>query len=248
MIKNFDIGFILFAYNEEKNLTILLEQIIDTLKFNKKIKKVFISICIQGKYESVKEVEDLKYKYSKELNFNISYIYFKQPLGIKKAFQKAYENLPKNLENYITMDCDLNHDPRDLNKLLEKFSEGFDIVIGSRYCEGGKIVGMPYWKKTLSILFNKFISIILKFPVIDKTSGFRIIKHKELNKVIQNTNSNGFPFYSEFLMILKNQDKRIIEVPIIFKKRVIGVSKMRIMKTIFDYLYLFYLIIFKIKN
>ena len=57
-----------------------------------------------------------------------------------------------------------------------------------------------------------------------------------------------FLFYSEFLMILKNQDKRIIEVPIIFKKRVIGVSKMRIMKTIFDYLYLFYLIIFKIKN
>ena len=222
MIKNFDIGFILFAYNEEKNLTILLEQIIDTLKFNKKIKKVFISICIQGNYVSVKEVEDLKYKYSKELNFDISYIYFKQPLGIKKAFQKAYENLPKNLENYITMDCDLNHDPRDLNKLLEKFSEGFDIVIGSRYCEGGKIVGMPYWKKTLSILFNKFISIFLKFPVIDKTSGFRIIKHKELNKVIQNTNSNGFPFYSEFLMILKNQDKRIIEFLLSLKKELLA--------------------------
>lgn len=248
MIKNFDIGFILFAYNEEKNLTILLERIIDTLKINKKVKKVFISICIQGNYDSVKEVEDLKYKYFKELNFNISYIYFKQPLGIKKAFKKAYENLPKNLENYITMDCDLNHDPRDLNKLLEKFSEGFEIVIGSRYCKGGKIVGMPYWKKTLSILFNKFISLILKFPVIDKTSGFRIIKHKELDKIIQNTNSNGFSFYSEFLMILKNQDKKIVEVPITFKKRVTGVSKMRIMKTIFDYLYLFYLIIFKIKK
>ncbi len=248
MKKNFDIGFILFAYNEEKNLTILLERIIDTLKFNKKIKKVFISICIQGNYDSVKEVEGLKYKYSKELKFNILYSYFKQPLGIKKAFQKAYENLPKNLENFITMDCDLNHDPRDMNKLLEKFCEGFDIVIGSRYCEGGKIIGMPYWKKTLSVLFNKLISIIFKFPVIDKTSGFRIIKHKELNQIIQNTNSNGFPFYSEFLMISKNQDKRIVEVPITFKKRVNGVSKMRITKTIFDYLYLFYLMIFKLKK
>ena len=134
-----------------KNLTILLEQIIDTLKFNKKL-KVFISICIQGNYVSVKEVEDLKYKYSKELNFDISYIYFKQPLGIKKAFQKAYENLPKNLENYITMDCDLNHDPRDLNKLLEKFSEGFDIVIGSRYCEGGK-----RWNALLEKLYQFYL-------------------------------------------------------------------------------------------
>ena len=60
---------------------------------------------------------------------------------------------------------------------------------------------MPIWKRTLSISFNKIISIILRFNIIDKTSGYRLIRHDNLLDIINKTNSHGFPFYSEFLFI-----------------------------------------------
>ena len=249
MKKKFDLSIILFAYNEDGNLSILLKKIFDTFNDHSQIQKVFISICIQGSKSSLDEVKNFNKNNDLLINkFKIIYSYHTQPIGIKEAFKDSFLNLPKNLNTFLTMDCDLNHNPIDSKPFFEKINDGIDVIVGSRYCRGGKIIGMPIWKRTLSISFNKIISIILRFNIIDKTSGYRLIRHDNLLDIINKTNSHGFPFYSEFLFYLKKDNKKLLELPITFNKRTIGVSKMRIFRTVLDYLYLFYLIFFKIKK
>ena len=238
MEKNFDLGVILFAYNEKDNLYKLLDKIIINLYEFERINRLFISICIQGDKEAIDDIDKIRLKNKDKNKLSIDFQYYQKPQGIKKSFLSSYEGLPTNIEHFLTMDCDLNHDPNDCLNFFNYLDKGYDVVIGSRYIYGGKILGMSKWKVVLSYCFNYLISIYLRFDVFDKTSGFRLIKTKNMIDTIKKTSSEGFPFYAEFLLHLKREGKKIVESPIIFKSRTKGISKMKIFKTIVDYLVL----------
>ena len=77
-----------------------------------------------------------------------------------------------------TMDADLSHDPSILKPMLDVLASetGPDVVIGSRYVQGGRIVGWPWYRKFSSTLVNWFARFVLRLPTRDNTSAFRIYR------------------------------------------------------------------------
>ena len=105
--------------------------------------------------------------------------------------------------------------------------------------------GMPSWKKILSKLMNIFFKIISRMKVNDKTSGYRLMKRKVVDKVKDKVKFRNFESYIEFLIKAKKQGFTMEEVPITFIFRKAGVSKMKIFKTTIGYLRLIYRTIFE---
>ncbi|MHA2135619.1 MAG: polyprenol monophosphomannose synthase [Candidatus Thorarchaeota archaeon] len=120
------------------------------------------------------------------------------------------------------MDADLSHDPRFLRRLFEKLEEGYDVVVGSRYIKGGKIVGWPGSRMAISKGATKIAKILLRVPITDPMSGFVACRSNEfLTSEIEHAD---FKFLLELLT--RNRKLRVAEVPIVFLDRRRGKSKL----------------------
>ena len=133
------------------------------------------------------------------------------------------------------MDCDCNHQPEELSILLEKIEKD-TVVVGSRFCPGGKIVGLPIWKLILSVIFNHLTSFILKISIEDKTSGYRLIACSDTPEIAKQVIGKGYDFYIEFLLRMWMRGLNVVEVPICFLVRTKGVSKMLFISTTINYI------------
>lgn len=125
------------------------------------------------------------------------------------------------------MDADFSHDPKFLRKFIAKISNGYDIVIGSRYIKGGKIVGWGVYRKLVSRVANLLAGVLLRMPVSEVTTGYRaysknIFRKTDLNSI----SSNGYAFQVEILYKLYKRGAKISEVPIVFVDRKVGKSKL----------------------
>lgn len=229
------LAVVLFAYNEEGNLLRLLRRLHITLKFEAPGVTVQYAICVQGTDGTSKEVERFAREVGDESEVNM--LHSEQPSGVRKACIKAFELVQGRPDAYLTMDCDLNHQPEELPLFLAEAAEN-RVVIGSRFCEGGRIIGMPRWKHVLSVAFNRLTALMFRIPIRDKTSGYRLICTQDLDlaAVASRTEGVGFDFYIEFLLCMRAERLEIVEVPICFLVRTHGVSKMRLVKTTMDYL------------
>jgi dolichol-phosphate mannosyltransferase len=226
------LAVVLFAYNEIGNLLRLLRRIDDVLSRDVKIASVQYAICVQGIDGTLAEAE----KFAREVEDRVSVRieHFPQPLGVYGAANQALSLVDGDPDAYLMMDCDLNHQPEE----LPRFFSALDcncVVIGSRFCQGGRIVGMPLWKKCLSTIFNSVASTFLKMPVLDKTSGYRLICGRGITTIAREVQGRGFDFYIEFLLRMSMAGLKIKEVPICFHVRTEGVSKMRFARTVADY-------------
>ena len=127
----------------------------------------------------------------------------------------------------LTMDCDFSHDPAVIPELL-KALESADVVIGSRYVPGGQIEGWPVHRKLLSRVANRFVHALFDIPAEDCTSGYRLYrKEVVLGIEWENVRSTGYSFLVESLYWASRQDgARLVEVPITFRDRTRGKSKL----------------------
>jgi len=124
------------------------------------------------------------------------------------------------------MDADFSHDPRYLPTFL-KVIERADLVIGSRYIQGGNTPGWSPLRRLISSIGNIFARIILGIPVRDCTAGFRCYRTRVLRTIDLNAiQSEGYAFQVELTYHTSKQGFRIIEIPIVFVDRRIGKSKM----------------------
>ena len=124
------------------------------------------------------------------------------------------------------MDADFSHSPDDLLKMLS-YSQDYDLVIGSRYINGGATSGWGLGRILLSKIANLFANKYLKFSVKDSTSGFRIYKTEVLQKIdFTKFKSEGYGFLVQILFTLSKNKISIKEVPIHFNDRKFGTSKM----------------------
>ncbi len=128
----------------------------------------------------------------------------------------------------VQMDCDFSHQPHFLPDLVTR-SAGADLVIGSRYVQGGSVD--PDWgalRKLLSVWANSvYLRYLLNLPVRDVTGGFRLWRREALAGLrLDQVRANGYVFQVEMLMMAHDQGLRIAEVPIHFPDRVAGDSKM----------------------
>lgn len=125
-----------------------------------------------------------------------------------------------------TMDADLSHNPGYLPQMLSILG-GCDVVIGSRYIRDGGTVNWAIGRILLSWLANKFAAALLHVPAHDITSGYRLYRRNFLEWIrTEEIKSNGYSFLGELLYRAHRLGARIVECPIIFHDRTLGVSKL----------------------
>ena len=124
------------------------------------------------------------------------------------------------------MDADLSHDPAQLPRLVEAAAR-FDVVIGSRYIPGGKVVNWPLRRRLLSRFANMYVHTVTRLSARDCTSGYRCWRREALAGMpLDRFISDGYSFLVEMLYVANRRGCRIGEVPITFTERRLGASKM----------------------
>jgi dolichol-phosphate mannosyltransferase len=124
------------------------------------------------------------------------------------------------------MDADLSHDPAQLPSLLDA-AERSDVVIGSRYVPGGRIVNWPLRRRLLSRFANIYVRMVTRLSARDCTSGYRCWRREVLASMpLDRFISDGYSFLVEMLYIADRRGRRIAEVPITFVERRLGESKL----------------------
>jgi dolichol-phosphate mannosyltransferase len=166
---------------------------------------------------------------------NIRILYEEQPGGLGRAFRKGFAAVSPESDYVITMDADLNHQPEEIPRLLRAMQDrSADILVGSRFVEGGRAEGTPAWKLALSGTLNIIMRIVFGLRIKDKTSGFRIYRAEVLRALA--FENNNFAFLPELLIRARALGVKIIEEPIHFIFRQQGVSKMHFLTTTRSYL------------
>jgi len=220
------------TYNEKDNVKVIIS------KF-KKLKPKFSLLFIDDNSPdgTGKELE----KYRKKVD-NIHIIHRESKLGIGSAhlagIQWAYEH---EFSKLITLDGDLTHSLDDLELFLKKIDD-YDIVVGSRFLKKDSLLGWSVYRKFLTYLGDFVTTFLLRLPY-DSTCGFRSYNLEKINgNLFKMIMSNSYSFFIESLFVLKQNNARIIEVPIVLPVRTYGNSKMKmsdIFYTIFIILTLF---------
>jgi dolichol-phosphate mannosyltransferase len=147
-------------------------------------------------------------------------------LGLGTAYLAGFRfGLDRGYGRVLHMDCDGSHNPRYIPALLGA-TEHFDVVFGSRYVPGGGIVNWPRRRQALSAFANFYSRVLLRVPVHDCTSGFRIYSREVLETVDPFAiRSSGYSFLEEMAWRVIRCGFRIGEVPIVFEQRTLGISK-----------------------
>jgi dolichol-phosphate mannosyltransferase len=123
------------------------------------------------------------------------------------------------------MDADFSHDPSYLESMFQA-AEQADVVLGSRYCQGGGVKDWPYHRYLLSRFANRYVALITGLRVLDATSGFRVYTQSALKKLpLGNIVSNGYAFQVEMTFLSLKAGLSLKEVPIVFRDRTKGQSK-----------------------
>jgi dolichol-phosphate mannosyltransferase len=127
----------------------------------------------------------------------------------------------------VQMDADFSHDPASLATLLAPLMRGADLVLGTRYMRGGETVGWPARRKLISRGGTLFARTILLLPYRDLTGGFKAWRRELLDAIrLRETSGSGYGFQIETTWWAHRRGARIVQVPIVFRERVAGASKM----------------------
>ncbi|TDC25603.1 polyprenol monophosphomannose synthase [Micromonospora sp. 15K316] len=126
----------------------------------------------------------------------------------------------------VEMDADGSHAPEDLPALLDA-ARGADVVIGSRWTRGARVVNWPVRRLALSRCGNLYARLALGMPVSDATGGYRVYRRDALDAMdLASVCSQGYSFQVELSRLAHRAGMRIVEVPITFAEREHGSSKM----------------------
>jgi dolichol-phosphate mannosyltransferase len=134
--------------------------------------------------------------------------------------------LERQYEFIFEMDGDLSHNPADIPAFLEA-AKNADLVVGSRYSDGIRVINWPLNRLMLSLTAAKYVQVITGLPITDPTGGYKCFRRKTLELLdLENIRSNGYSFQIEMTHKVWRKGLRVAEVPIIFTDRFQGRSKM----------------------
>ena len=208
------------TFNESENIKVLVPRVF------KYIPNTSVLVVDDGSPDGTAEVV-------KSLRKSFPGLYLEQR-GKKSGLGSAYRfgfkwGLARDFEELIEMDADMSHRVRDLSQMIERkeIEPNVGLVIGSRWVKGGSTINWPKRREILSRAANLYVRLMLGMGVNDSTAGFRIYSSDLLRKIPLDTiKSEGYSFQIEMTRAAKKTGAKILEVPITFKERENGVSKM----------------------
>jgi dolichol-phosphate mannosyltransferase len=148
--------------------------------------------------------------------------------GLGRAYADGYAwALAAGYEVVLQMDADFSHDPADLPRLAAAVDAGADVAIGSRYVRGGQTPGWPWRRRLLSWAGSRYAAAVLGLPVRDVTGGFKAFSRRALQLLArQELRAAGFAVQIETTYLAHRQGLTLREMPIVFRDRRAGTSKM----------------------
>ena len=208
------------TYNELANAPILIERIF------KHIPSAHILIIDDGSPDKTGEkIKEMQKRYP-----GLFLLERASKSGLGSAYRTGFTwGLERGYEALIEMDADLSHRVRDLRKMIDAkgLQPNTDLVIGSRWTAGGKTENWSKSRKLLSRAANLYVRAMLGMGIKDSTAGFRIYSSSILKKLnLEAIKSEGYSFQIEMTRAVHKLGGKIIEVPITFRERENGVSKM----------------------
>ena len=147
--------------------------------------------------------------------------------GLASAYLDGFRvGVADGYDLLVEMDSDLSHQPEELSRLLEAAASGRDLVVGSRYVPGGSVTDWSRSRVALSKAGNAYARLMLGVPIRDATSGFRVYRREALAELTERPfHSDGYGFQIELVMRAWNAGYAVGEVPITFRERAHGHSK-----------------------
>lgn len=151
----------------------------------------------------------------------------KAKMGLGSAYVEGFKFAIKHsYECVFEMDADFSHSPNEIPNFLEK-SERFDLVLGSRYVNGVRVLNWPIRRLILSFAANVYTRIVTGMPLHDATGGFKCFRRKVLETIdLDSVKSNGYAFQIEMSYKAWKNGFKVTEIPITFHDRRSGESKM----------------------
>lgn len=223
MTKN-KVDIILPAYHEQENIQKAISDI------EKHVKTTHITtIVLQDKNDPTLQVIKTLQKKIKNLNV----VFTKEGVGMLKALKEGFKQTKSPV--ITIMMADLSDDARDIDKMVKKINNGFDLVCASRYTTRGKRVGGPVVKGFLSYLACKSLSKLIGLPTQDATNAFKTFK-RSIIKEITIESKEGFELPLELTVKAYHKGMKITEIPTIWNDRKNGKSKFLLLKNIPLYL------------
>ena len=148
--------------------------------------------------------------------------------GLGPAYKAGFaQGLASGYEVLVEMDADLSHDPSSLPDLLAEVERGADLAIGSRYVDGGSVPGWPKHRLVLSKVANRYAATVLGVSLRDITAGYRAYRAGAVRTIgLDQVHSNGYEFQVEMAYGVLRSGGKVVEVPITFRDRTRGTSKM----------------------
>jgi len=147
--------------------------------------------------------------------------------GLGRAYCAGFSwGLQRSYQFLFEMDGDLSHNPDDIPRFLDAAAHA-DLVLGSRYAQGIRVINWPLGRLLLSLGAARYVQLITGMPFSDPTGGFKCFRRQALEAIdLQNIHSNGYSFQIELTHKIWRQGLRVAEVPITFTDRFQGTSKM----------------------
>lgn len=223
------ISVVLGTYNEADNITRLIPLIESMFKAENLNGEIVVvdDSSPDGTAETIRRFE------SEYDNIRL----FSRPgkLGHGSAIAEGYRHTQGDV--VFSMDTDFSHDPADIPRFIAKINEGFDFVQASRYVRGGSYEVKSYEtlkKNVASRVGNVLVRVLTGVPLHDFTTSFRAVRREVVLKVM--TESAGNSFFMEFAVRAYRMGFKLAEIPIVFKDRVSGKSKLKLGKQSFTML------------
>lgn len=208
------------TYNEAGNIKSLIDQLFAT------IPECEIMVVDDGSPDGTGLICSAISKENKKLHLIERHL----KSGMGSAYRMAFIwALEQNFDEVIEMDADGSHQVSDLLRMLDTktMNPEVDLVIGSRWIRGGKTVNWSRSRELLSRIANLYVRIMLGMGIHDATAGFRIYSSRILRKIdLGHIRSEGYSFQIEMTRAAYKAGAVIVEIPITFKERENGVSKM----------------------
>ncbi len=205
------------TYNERENLEPIVKRLHGALP------KAHVLVVDDGSPDGTGEIADKL----AAADDRIHVLHRTEKAGLGAAYVAGFNwGLEHDYAVLVEMDADGSHSPEDLPRMLDALTDA-DLVIGSRYITGGKVVNWPKSREFFSRSANFYSRVALGMRINDITAGFRAYRREALEKIkLGNVASAGYCFQIDLSVRTVEAGFTVVEVPITFTDRTIGESKM----------------------